>query len=393
MTGLSRLDPSPSLSKAEAFAAFELDPSYLHLNHGSYGAVPRAVRVAQDRIRAEIERNPTKFYGEVLPAAMRRMAEEVAKRLGGSSDDWVFCENATAAVSSVLHALNLEPGDEILTTSHAYGAVLKAMSLVASRRGAQLKLAAIPAILESEDQVIESIGQAFGPRVRLLIIDHITSGTAAIFPVQRIAALARSAGIPVLVDGAHAPGQIALDVPALDADWYTGNAHKWLFAPRGCGLLWTAPSRQELTRPAVLSHGTDQGYLAAFDWIGTRDPSPWLCFDAAALAHDGFGGAGLMARNKELAELAARELSTALAARVTAPQSMRAAMAAFVLEDFLATDETAAALRHELSARHRIMVPISSFAGRLCFRISAQIYNDVSDYEALATVCRRLFRP
>ncbi len=392
MTDPSPLDHSPSLSRTEAFAAFELDPGYLHLNHGSYGAVPRTVRLEQDRVRAEIERNPTRFYGEDMPPAMRRMAGEVAKRLGGQADNWVFCENATAAVSAVLQTLDLNPGDEILTSSHAYGAVLKAMSLAASRRGARLKLASLPPILETEDQVVDGIARALGPQTRLLVIDHITSATATIFPVQRIAALARSAQIPILVDGAHAPGQISLDVPKLGADWYTGNAHKWLFAPRGCGLLWTAPSRQDVTRPAVLSHGTDQGYTAAFDWVGTRDPSPWLCFETAALAHDGFGGADLMERNVLLAAQAARELSSALRAQAMAPESMRAAMATLTLENCPATEQMAAMIRQSLSESHRIMVPIHAFGGRLCFRISAQIYNSPEDYQRFAEVCGPLFR-
>ena len=392
MTGPSRLDPSPSLSKTEAFAAFELDPDYLHLNHGSFGAVPRTVRAEQDLVRRDIERNPTKFYAEALPSAMRRMAGEVAKRLGGRSDDWVFCENATAAVSGVLYALDLKPGDEVLTTSHAYGAVLKAMSLVAARRGAQMRLAPLPVILENEDQVVDGIARALGPQVRLLVVDHITSATATIFPVQRIAAVARAAGVPILVDGAHAPGQISLDVPALGADWYTGNAHKWQFAPRGCGVLWTAADRQEVTRPAVLSHGTDEGYTAAFDWVGTRDPSAWLCFEKAALAHDGFGGPELMRRNTSLAALAAGELSDVFHARVTAPESMRAAMAALVLEDCPATEQVALALRHLLSQSHRIMVPVHALGGQLSFRVSAQIYNSPEDYQRFAEVCRPLFR-
>ncbi|HEX3666697.1 MAG TPA: aminotransferase class V-fold PLP-dependent enzyme [Rhizomicrobium sp.] len=372
---------------------FELDPAYLHLNHGSYGAVPRAVRLAQDRIRGEIERNPTKFYGDDLPPAMRRMAGAAAKRFGGRGEDWVFCENATAAVSAVLSALDLKPGDEILTTSHAYGAVLKAMSLIAARRKSVLKVAPLPAILESEDEVVEGIAGAIGPRVRLLVVDHITSATAAIFPVRRIAALARSAGIPILVDGAHAPGQIALDVPALGVDWYTGNAHKWLFAPRGCGLLWTTPVRQEVTRPAVLSHGTDEGYVAAFDWVGTRDPSAWLCFESAGQTHDDFGGADLMARNRQLAALAANELSAALDARTAAPAAMRAAMTTLVLEDRPVTEETAAAIRRTLSDNHRVMVPVHGFGGKLCFRISAQLYNRLDDYRKFAQISAPLFRP
>jgi isopenicillin-N epimerase len=367
--------------------AFELDPDFLHLNHGSFGAVPRSVRLEQDRWRAQIECNPTGFFQGELPEAMRSMAEHVARRFGGRGDDWVFCENATSAVNGVLHSLDLRPGEEIVTTSHAYGAVLKAMSLVAARRGAVLKIAALPAILENDGQVLEAVAAALGPRTRLLVVDHITSATAAILPVREIAQLARAAGVPLLIDGAHAPGQITLDVPAIGADWYTGNAHKWLFAPRGCGLLWTAPARQDLTRPAVLSHGTDQGYTAAFDWVGTCDPSPRLCFETAALAHDGFGGTQLMARNNALAELGAGELAARLGAQLSAPARMRASMAALSLAGQKVSDDTALRFRRALAEEHRIMVPVHAFAGHLWVRISAQIYNVAEDYRRLADAC------
>jgi isopenicillin-N epimerase len=348
------------------------------------------VRVEQDRWRAKIERDPTRFFADELPPALRCMAGHAARRFGGRGEDWVFCENATAAANAVLQSLELGPGDEILTTSHAYGAVLKTMTLVAGRRGARVNQVLLPTLLESEDEILEGIERALTPRTRLLIVDHITSATATIFPVKRVAELVRSKDIPVLIDGAHSPGQIALDVPSLGADWYTGNAHKWLFAPRGCGLLWTAPERQDATRPAVLSHGADQSYTAAFDWIGTRDPSPWLAFEAAAQAHDGFGGDGLMTHNRALAALGARILSDALAARVTAPEALRGAMAALVLHGCPPNEEAAADFRRSLWGRYAITVPVYSFDGHFCLRISAQIYNTPGDYEALATACRNL---
>jgi isopenicillin-N epimerase len=381
---------SPGSSKADPLEAFELDPDRLHLNHSSYGAVPRAVRIEQERQRAEIERDPTRFFTDELRPALRRVAGNVALRLGGEGKDWVFCENATAAVNSVLHSLNLQPGDEILTTSHAYGAVLKSMTLVAGRRNAALRQVELPAVIESDEEVLERIECALTPKTRLLIVDHITSASATIFPVRRIAASARSRCVPVLIDGAHAPGQLALDVPRLAADWYTGNAHKWLFAPRGCGLLWTAPERQATTRPAVLSHGADQGYTEAFDWIGTRDPTPWLCFEAGAGAHDHFGGSRLMAKNHALANLGTQTLSNALGARVTAPDRLRGSMASLILEGRSFHDDAVEALRRGLWERHGITVPVFAFAGRLCLRISAQIYNKPSDYEALASACRIL---
>ncbi|HEY1962767.1 MAG TPA: aminotransferase class V-fold PLP-dependent enzyme, partial [Rhizomicrobium sp.] len=208
--------------------------------------MPRSVQAAQDRLREEIERDPTGYFHERYPSEVRGAIETAATRFGGAGSDWVFCENATAAVNAVLASLPLKRGDEIVTTSHAYGAVLKAMQLWAARRDAVVRLAEVPPLVESETQVIEAIAAAFSSRTRLLVVDHITSPTAIVFPIAEIVQTARAAGVPVLVDGAHAPGQVELDVPALGADWYTGNAHKWFFAPRGCGLLWTAPQWQEI---------------------------------------------------------------------------------------------------------------------------------------------------
>jgi isopenicillin-N epimerase len=378
------------MQREDVLRAFELDPEFVHLNHGSYGAVPREVRVEQDRWRADIERNPTGFYQDEYPPLIRAMAEQVARRFGGQANDWVFCENATAAVNAVLQSLDLGPGDEILTTSHAYGAVAKAMALTAARRGAKLRIVDVPPLVSDEEDVLEAIAEAHGPCTRLLVVDHITSQTATVFPIRRIAEIARAAGVPLLVDGAHAPGQIALDVPSLGADWYTGNAHKWMFAPRGCGVLWTRPERQVVTRPAVLSHGTDQGYREAFDWIGTRDPSPWLSFEAAALAHEEFGGEALMANNRRLASEGAEEIATALSARIAGPESMRGSMAALLLRVNCDSVEGAAEYRHKLAQEHRIMAPIYVFAGALWLRVSAQIYNTPEDYRRLATACGEL---
>jgi isopenicillin-N epimerase len=391
MTSPSPSDLSPRrIDRESALRAFELDPEFLHLNHGSYGAVPRDVRLEQDRWRAKIEKNPTGFFQDEYPPLMRASAENVARRLGGEATDWVFCENATAAVNGVLQSLDLGPGDEILTTSHAYGAVAKAMALTVERRGATLSVADVPPLPTNDDEVADAIAAHLGPRTRILVIDHITSATALVFPVRRIAERARAAGVPVLVDGAHAPGQVALDVPALGADWYTGNAHKWLFAPRGCGILWSHPRRQGTTRPAVLSHGTDRGYMAAFDWIGTRDPSPWFCFETAACAHDGFGGETLRTGNRTLAAEAATEIASVLGAAIAGPASMRAGMAALLLKPNYDNPEGAATYRRRLASEHRIMIPVYVFAGALWLRISAQIYNAPDDYSRLARACREM---
>jgi isopenicillin-N epimerase len=365
-----------------ALEDFALAPELTHLNHGSYGAVPNSVLAEQECIRREVERNPTGFFSEVYPRGVRQAAAVAAEYFGGRVDDWVFCENATSAINSVLASLPLRAGDELLTTSHAYGAVLRAMRLWAERNGATLRIAEVPAVVESQSQVAEAIAGALTARTRLLVVDHITSPTATVFPVAEIVRRAHDAGIPVLVDGAHAPGQLALNVPEIAADWYTGNAHKWFFAPRGCGVLWTARKWQAITRPAVLSHGTDQGYTAAFDWIGTRDASPWLSLPKAAEAFDRFGGAALMARNRALAAAAANHIAERTKGVLTAPTSMRPAMATVRLSQ-AADLEGAIKVRRKL-AEGGFVIATNAFGGQLCIRISAQIYNDRIDYDRFA---------
>ena len=371
-----------------ALSFFLLAPDLVHLNHGSYGALPKVVAAEQDRLRAHIERDPTSFFQFECPAALRKMAGIAANHFGGNAHDWVFCENATAAVNSVLASLPFGPGDEIATTSHAYGAVLNAMRVWAERKGAHVAVADVPPFVESNEQVVKQVADVLNARTKLLVIDHITSATAIVFPVAQIVEAAKRASIPVLVDGAHAPGQIALDVPALGADWYTGNAHKWLFAPKGCGLLWTAPAQQAVTRPTVLSHGAFD-YQRAFDWIGTRDVTPWLCLETAVRAHADFGGAQLAQRNRALAKAAADELADELQARPSAPAGMRAAMAAIALGPALSGEE-AFAMRARLLDEFRLVAPISNFGGSLWVRISAQIYNEMADYRRLAAVLRSI---
>lgn len=385
MNNLSRSDHSPSAPEGHAaLEQFQLSPDLIHLNHGSYGAVPRVVRDEQDRWRAHIESNPTDFFGDELRVELRRLAGVAAGRFGGHADDWVFCENATAAVNAVLSSFGLQAGDEIVTTSHVYGAVLKAMRIWAQRFGAKVVVAQIPVIVESEEQVVQAIAKSFSDRTRLLVIDHITSATAIVFPVSQIVKAAHARGIAVLVDGAHVPGHLPLNVEAIDADWYTGNAHKWLFAPRGCGLLWTAPERQAQTLPVVLSHGSPEGYTQAFDWIGTRDPTAWLCFEAALHFHDARGGESLMARNRKLAAAAGDMLARRLGLQISAPESMRGAMTCLTLRPSPLTASHTGSLIHRLRECCSAVLPVHLFEDALCIRISAQIYNEMADYDVLA---------
>jgi isopenicillin-N epimerase len=384
MNNPSRSGLSPNTPEGRAaLGLFQLSPDLIHLNHGSYGAVPKAVRDEQDRRRAHIESDATGFFRNELPAELRRLAGVAAGRFGGKAGDWVFCENATAAVNSVLSSFGLREGDEIVTTSHAYGAVMKAMRIWAARFGAKVVVADIPIIVECEEQVVEAIAKSFSDRTKLLVVDHITSATAMIFPVAQIVQAAHARGIAVHVDGAHVPGHLPLDVESIGADWYTGNAHKWLFAPKGCGLLWTAPDRQSQTLPAVLSHGAPDGYTQAFDWIGTRDVTSWLCFEAAARFHDSCGGESLMARNRDLALNASQMLADELGMVTTAPASMRGAMACLTQRPSPIGNESAASFITHLRECCGAIMPAYIFQNAFCIRISAQIYNAMPDYKEL----------
>ncbi len=364
---------------------FLLERGLAFLNHGGYGLTPRAVLASQRRWQHRLESQPVRFLGRDLPELLAKASGGLAQFLGAAPADLVLVENATAGVSAVLRSLRLKPGDQILITDHIYPAVRLAVRHACASAGVELVEMGLPLPLASEESVLAAIARNVSARTRLVVLDLITSASAAILPVARIAEIAHAAGSRVLVDAAHGPGQIEIELPALAADWVTGNAHKWLFAPKGTGFLWAAPEAQDGLHPLAISHGYGRGFQAEFAWTGTRDPSAWLSLPAAIAFYEAHGGGALRRRNRALAaeagELLARELKTELAA----PAAMRASMAAIELPVRLkAEPQTAARLHDRLLERHRIEVPINLHVGRLWLRISAQIYNELAEYERLA---------
>ncbi len=379
---------------------FLLEDGIAFLNHGSYGATPRVVLAAQDQWRARMERQPVHFMHRVLPGALREAAGVLAAFLGVSGDDLVFVENATAGVNAVLRGATLGPGDEVLTTDHTYPAVRNVLNFVCRQSGATLVEAPVPFPLSGDDQVVASVAAALSPRTCLAVLDHVTSETATVLPIAALSALCRSRGVPVLVDGAHAPGMLDLDIAAVGADWYVGTAHKWLFAPKGCGFLWAAPARQPGLHPPVVSHGLDQGFTAEFDWVGTRDPSAWLTVGDAIAFLNGLGPKGIgpnklgaaavRAHNHDLAAEAATLLSAAWDSEAGAPAAMRGAMATLRLPLSGTTPEAAAHLHDRLIDEHAIEVPVLARGGCLWVRISAQVYNEIEDYTRLAQAVAKM---
>jgi isopenicillin-N epimerase len=244
------------------------------------------------------------------------------------------------------------------------------------------------------DAIVEAIGARIGPRTKLVILDHITSPSALILPLEKLIARCREAGVKVLIDGAHGPGQVALDLSALAPDWYVGNCHKWLMAPKGCAFLWARPDRQQVLHPVIISHGYGKGYLAEFDWTGTRDPSPWLAVDAAIAFHRGLGGPALMARNDRLALDAATLLVDRLGTRTGAGPAFHGSMQLVQLPlDGPGTPQRALDLRARLLDEFRCDAPLHCLAGKVWLRLSAQAYNTIDDYKALAEITARLCRP
>jgi isopenicillin-N epimerase len=367
-----------------------LDWRWLHVNHGSFGAAPRAVLEVQQEWRRRMEAEPNGFFFQVLPEAMRAAAERLGAFIGAEGRDIAFVENATTGCNAVLRSLRLAAGDEVLVLSHGYQAVKNAVRHVAEQAGARVVEAVVPFPQPQPEAIIAGVGAALSRRSRLAVIDHITSPSALVLPLAEIVALCRSAEVPVLVDGAHAPGQIPLDLRAIGADWYVGNCHKWLCAPKGCGFLWAAPERQTDLHPVTISHGWGKGFLAEFDWTGTADRSAFLCVSAAIDFHNRLGGQALMARNAALAAEVAELLARRLETEVGAEDPMAGAMCVVRLPvSGAATAERAAELRERLLER-LADAPLHAIGGGIWLRLSAHAYNEIEDYDRLANLVREV---
>jgi isopenicillin-N epimerase len=367
--------------------AWPFDPAVTYLNHGGYGATPKTVLAEQQAWRDRIERNPTGFLSRELPAALRDAAAAVAARLGARGEDLVFVENATSGINAVLRSLDLAPGDDVVIAGLAYPAILKAARFVAAARGARLVEVALPLPVRDAAQLRAAVAARLGPRTRLVIADHIASASALVWPVAELVADAHAAGARILIDGAHAPGQIALDIAALGADWYVGNLHKWYFAPRACGFLWAAPAARRDLHPLSISHGLGQGFCEEFDWTGTRDFTSALTAPEAIAFHQKLGGAQLMARNAALVRDGAAHLARIWRTGLAGPPELFAAMATVRLPASGDTSpERARALARWLGEAHRIETIVTAESGALWLRVAAQAYNTPAEYERLGAV-------
>lgn len=378
------------MSDVPAFGApvrrlFQLEDGSIYLNHGSYGATPRAVTAAQRRWQDRLEAEPSRFMDREFRPGLRVAAERLAARLGVDGRAVAMVENATQAVNAILRSFSFRPDDEILITDQTYNAVKNTVRWVASRSGAKVVQVDLPFPAYSDDSLLEAFAAGLSARTRVAIIDHVTSPTALVLPVARMVAAAKDVGALALVDGAHAPGMMPLDLPAIAADWYTGNCHKWLFAPKGCAFLWAADGVRDTLHPTVISHGFGQGFVAEFDWVGTRDASAQLALPDALSFLDRFGAEAVARRNHDFVVAAGRRLAEAWGTEVGAPPGLTGSMVTVRLPDGLGdTQAHGLEMRRRLLEERRIQVPINALAGGLWARVSGQIYNDTADIDALA---------
>ena len=385
---------------AEARAHFVLDPAVCYLNHGSFGACPRPVLEHQAELRSRLEAEPVQFFAHTLEPLLDETRAVLAEFLHADPEGLVFVNNATEGVNTVLSGLELSAGDELITTDHAYGACKNALEFHAARSGAVVRTASLPFPIFDPGQVVEAVLGVVSHRTRVALLDHVTSPTGLVLPMEDLVSALQARGVAVLVDGAHAPGMLPLELDQLGADYYTGNAHKWLCTPKGSAFLWARQDRRAKLRPMSIGWGAsstrrDRSRLhLEFDWTGTHDPTAVLCIPKAIeflskLLPGGF--AALRAHNHELVLEGRSIVLDALGLASPAPDSMIGSLAAIVLPSNLAGGDQSGGdifdpLGIQLFREHRIEVPVfrRPSANQRLLRVSAQIYNQRADYERLA---------
>lgn len=372
---------------------WQLNPRIQFLNHGSFGATPTVVLKKQWKLLEELEEEPILFLAPErdlepkLDVVRRRLAELVQ----ADPNDLAFVRNATDGVNAVFRSLSFQRGDEILVTNHGYNACINAARFAAERAGAVVRVARVPFPIHSPQQVLDAIQSEFTPRTRIVLVDHITSPTGLIFPVAEIVRAAHDRGIQVMVDGAHAPGMIPLNLRELNADYYTANHHKWLCGPKVSGFLYVRAALQDEIRPTVISHAANRPrplrsrFLAEFDWTGTYDPTPILALPTAIdfLSDLMEGGlTRLMTHNRHQA-LAARDLlCEAVQQPAPAPDEMIGSLVTIPVE----TKKTEQEIAEILFEQHQFELPVLRTPSdqRVAIRIAMQAYNRLEQIEWLA---------
>ena len=363
------------------------DPSITFLNHGSFGSCPKPVLEYQRRWQDTIEARPIEMLGRRSDEMLNDAKAVVGPFLGMKTTDFGFVTNATDAVNAIVKSLEFGKGDELLATSHVYGAVRKTLWHVADRSGATVVEADVRVPVTTPAEIVAAIEARITPRTKLLVLEHVTSPTALLFPAREIISLCTSRGVDVLVDGAHAPGMIELDIDSLGATYYVANLHKWVCAPKGAGFIWVTPGMQARIHPLVTSHHYGEGFLEEFSWQGTRDFTPWIASGEAIRYLGQFDWNRIRTHNHAMAAWAQQLLCAMWDVEPLSPLdgSMLGSMVTVRLpkQDAVKKLKTFDRLGAKLFDEHKIEVPIVDWGGHWHVRCSCQVYNKPADYEKL----------
>lgn len=359
---------------------FLLNPDITFLNHGSFGACPKPVFEAYQHWQRELEQQPVEFLGRRFPDLMNQARSVLADYLNTPLEDLIFVPNATVGINIVARSLDLQPGDEVLTTDHEYGAVDETWQYVCEKTGAAYIRQAIPLPVDTHEDFVERLWSAVTPHTRVIAISHITSPTALIFPIEEICRRAREAGILTVVDGAHAPGQIPLDMIAIGADFYTGNCHKWLCAPKGAAFLYVRSEHHPMLIPPVISWGWRYGstFVEHHQWQGTRDIAAYLSVPDAINFQKTHNWETVRSECHKLALNTRDALQKHSSLPHIAPESWFIQMFSAPLPP--CDPET---LKTRLYDDYRVEVPIIEWQGKPYVRVSIQGYNSEIDTENL----------
>jgi isopenicillin-N epimerase len=388
-----------------ALTGWALDPDIAFLNHGSYGASLLEVLAEQRRLQDRMEANPVQFLFLELPGLMASARMQSAEFIGANPDGYAFVTNATTGTNTLLRSVPLEAGDEILLTDHGYEACNLAAEHIAARRGASVVFARLPVPASDPAEIRTAILDAVTPRTRVAVIDHITSPTSLVLPVDEIVSDLAERGIGTIVDGAHAPGQVDLDVERIGALGYTANWHKWTCAPKGAGFLWAAEEWREDVRPLVISHGAGhrgedgQRFRATFDWTGTADPTAYLAVPTAIDVLGGMLDGGWPAvrdHNRRIALQMRERLVEAFDLVAAGSPALTGSMASFVIPERWRPSgrpgEAAGSFIRRLNDEHGVVVGAAARRGteEIYFRVSAHLHTPEDAVERLVTVLQNL---
>ena len=365
---------------------FLLRPDIIFLNHGSFGACPRPVFERYQAWQLELERQPVEFLGRRYDALMAESRAALADYLGTSAQNLVYVPNATHGLNVVARSLALQPDDEILSCDHEYGALDRTWQFICAQQGAHYRRQAVPLPVHEPVEVVEAIWAGVTPRTRVLFLSHVTSPTALILPIADLIQRARAANIITVIDGAHAPGQIPLNLAELGADFYVGNCHKWLLSPKGAAFLYARPERQELLEPLVVSWGwqsetpSNSRFIDEHEYQGTRDIAAYLSVPAAIEFRQHHAWSTVQQQCHELLRYTRQRLTALTHLPPISPDSPTwfAQMATFPLPPCQPQE-----LKQRLYNEFKIEIPIITWQGRAFVRVSIQAYNNMEEVEAL----------